>query len=164
MVFESGRQPHLATIAERKKWLEFVRTVPSLADLRQEYHRAFRSGLIVGSMLSGVLSGKGKLGQMRNDLAKRHAISPSLIQTDIWPNYKAVAPYWAAYMRLDTRGPLPCQPQELWKFLDLSENLRLAGEQFRGRHAPRPLLKIGETIQIPKELTLVLRRPPKLDA
>src|SRR5215217_6481915 len=65
-------------------------------------------------------------------------ITEKTINDSIWPMYRSVAAYWAAYSVV---GPeWPCTTSTLDKFLAIAEEFRRRGEATRGRQSPEPTI------------------------
>jgi hypothetical protein len=73
--------------------------------------------------------------------------------THIWPRYRSVAHFWAAWLYLgaETSNPaFPCTYVDLPRFLGLSEGFRLLGHRTRAFRAPNPVLpNEAEMVKVP---------------
>lgn len=166
-IFERGAGP-----AERHHILQLARNTPSKADLMPETKAALRRGVIAGSMLCHVVSMAvlapelATLSDISIRIAKRWARERVSVKTinKIWPAYRPVAAYWAAYIALaESRGPveqIPCRPDEVPLFLAIAWKYRGLAENTRMKQRGETLLKSGETLDLPDGIVADL---PEID-
>ena len=168
LMFQSGNHPQPATPAERKEFMTLIRTVPTIADYEGPQKTGYKRGMIAGSLLYQAVASAGRdpdnveFGEIKKRLASRFDatdhVSLSTVDNTIWPAYRCVAAYWAAYIGQGERAddaPIPCAPAALGEFLKLADHFRIRGEAIRPRQSSEGmLLRQGETVMVPAGITL----------
>jgi hypothetical protein len=159
----SGRYPEASSPAERQDFFELIRSISPVSIKHGEACKdAFMRGTIAGALLYEIVGcadpGKIGLGLAQKRIARRFGrerISSKTISNSVWPKFRCVAVYWAAYAALGAAGPhIPCRPSDLGVFLAMADQFRELGENTRTPHSPEPLLRTGETIIIPPSIEL----------
>ena len=170
LALQSDAYPQPRTAAERREHMEVVRGVPRIDDYGKEILIALRHGIISGAILRHVLGmaalapDDATMAPVISRIAQRHVserISEKTINNRIWPKYRCVAAYWAAYLEFVERREareIPCRPHELGLFLGTAEDFRAKAEKTRMKRRRETLLDPGKTVAIPTSLTL-----PKID-
>ena len=133
--------------------------------------------MIAGAMLRHVVhspdeaEGSATLGPLIAQIGKNFwrsmgpRISAKTINNSIWPKYRKVATFWAAYLTLtDAQGAalvdnganerLPCLPRDLGLFLALADEYRIWGEIARMKRRRETILTPGNSISVPSYLQL----------
>jgi hypothetical protein len=123
----------------------------------------YKRGLIAGIMLRDFIAaaadgGRPKDGSLRSiikilsDRFKGHKCSPQTINCEVWPKFKKVSHFWAAYIHAALSGsvgsrPFPCTIETLPVFLAMAEEFRMLGEATRGWRSREPsILTEGECV------------------
>jgi hypothetical protein len=169
----TGRYPSPRTPEEYVQLNDLIRAP------RRDDQRAIQAGYVKGMVAGNILlkaiwaakAGKPEpVGPTKDRLAKdlwrvpgARGISVFTIDKSVWPDYRCVSPYWAAYqhLRLGERAglPIPCSAGELGYFLAIADEIRLHGEVLHTPQSPDPtLLRPGETVALPAGIKLQPRR------
>lgn len=168
-VFERGAGPD-----ERRNVLELAQELPAKAEFTPALKDAMLCGSIAGGIVSHVVAmatlmpEKATVTDAKKLLAakfSRRRKSVKIIDNRIWPAYRCVAPYWAAWLSLsEMRGPveqLPCRPDEVPLFLAIAEKYRTRAESTRlKQRGEETLLRAGETLSLPDSIVSEL---PEID-
>jgi hypothetical protein len=130
--------------------------------MNERSHGAIAGWLLARAIIEGQTSGTVNLGsiikqfihgskQFRSPDLMR--ISEKTINNAVWPEFRSVAHYWAAYV-LDKSVPKewPCAISNLGMFLATAEAFREAGEAVRTKQGP--VLRLGESVRAPETLLL----------
>ena len=162
----SDGQTVVATAADLQAFASVIREAPSLEAMARESERPFSFGFIAGKLLEhsvGFLSidpSRASVSRLKKELAARfakHRISVKTIDQTIWPQYRAVAHLWAAYIFLRSDGPkraFPCKPGELGTLLATAEIYRHRGETLKVSRSPEPtILRPGEAATLPEGIS-----------
>jgi hypothetical protein len=150
---------------ELRAFFEIINSAPRIYELEGSAKEAFTRGMVAGGILrqgvgySEVDPSQTSLSQVKKRMVGTlgglipKKITEKTINDSIWPMYRSVAAYWAAYSVV---GPeWPCTTSTLDKFLAIAEEFRRRGEATRGRQSPEPtILRRGETVAIPSGLQL----------
>ena len=137
--------------------------------LQQSALTPFKRGFIAGMMLtqaiaSATASRKSKHNSLTatiKDLSDHfQGHSPKTINSVVWPEFKKVSHYWAAYIAEafseSTRNrPFPCTIEKLPAFLAIAEEFRRLGETTHTWKSPEPtILRPGECVLLPSDFNL----------
>jgi hypothetical protein len=134
----------------------------------------FVHGFIAGTILHTIVSevaveknsDRASMQRVIADLSKifypRWRLAPKTIENTVWPQFRKVAHYWAAYIQgtfSQPPEPFPCRLANLSGFLSTAEAFRHAGEATRTKRSPRPILLPSESVIlspniVPKKFTL----------
>jgi hypothetical protein len=139
--------------------VQIAREAPSWKQIDREVRWAHVRGIISGRILRETLgravapcakpaSIESTMKEIAGAIAPRARISFKTISATIWPSYRRVAHYWAAYLHRGA-GEFPCQLDDLDNFLALAEAFRSAGEGTRTHQSPTSLLRRGEAFRFP---------------
>jgi hypothetical protein len=132
----------------------------------------FVHGFIAGTILNHIIgevavdknSERASIQYAISHLSKmfypRWRLAPKTIENTVWPEFRKVSHYWAAYVQ-ETYSvrpeSFPCQQHKLSEFLSTAEAFRAAGEVTRTKRSGRPLLLPGECVGLPPKIV-----PPKI--
>jgi hypothetical protein len=169
LVLQSGNHPQPETAAERREFIDLIRTAPRLEDYGTAFKDGYRRGMIAGEMLREVVvgaelrTGGVKLTAIKKRIASQfiqERISVSTINNTIWRDYRRVAAYWAAFITIGMPRAFPCRPAILGVFLSLADDFRRRAETMHTPQSPKKtLLREGETVAIPPSIHLPPVRP-----
>lgn len=136
----------------------------------------FLRGVLVGGVLHGVIGAlredpdgatKGAIIDKCIEVAQRPKngkrpswrISSSTFNNEIWPQFKSVAHFWAAYFAwcyylkgseyYFPKGNFPCRCSDLREFLSDAEAYRISGEAARTKQSRTPVLCAGHAVVLP---------------
>ncbi len=168
-VFERGAGPN-----ERQNILELAQKIPAKAEFTPDLKDAMLCGSIAGGIVRHVVAmatlmpEKATVTDAKKLLAAtfaRQYKSTKSIDNKLWPAYRPVAAYWAAWITLnETRGAveqLPCRPDEVPLFLAIAEKYRTRAESTRlKQRGEETLLRAGETLSLPDSIVSEL---PEID-
>lgn len=142
----------------------------AMRQFEAEVMQAFTHGMIVGAMLRNAVGyqdidpDRATMGKTKCAIASRFAadmsappasrrLSVKTIDNVIWPAFRSVAPYWAAYIhRARETGEriFPFRADDLVTFLAVAEAYRREGERVRSNaKAPSTVLQPGECLMPP---------------
>ena len=168
ILLEEGAWPAMNSDEHRRIFLEDVRRTPSLADLCIEMDGPRARGFIAGKLLLEVWA-DWKVGRRKslNSIKSWHAewyahwpekhLSKPTIEK-IWPQWRSVAPFWAAYAALgESRAsafPFPVPPEQLGHFLAAAKELRTFGVEHVPKSAKTSMLKDSDTFDIESRISL----------
>ncbi|PVE26431.1 hypothetical protein DC522_01315 [Microvirga sp. KLBC 81] len=145
---------------------------PRILDLNPAANERMRHGTVAGwvfheavrrSDINGLVQFGSVAADVTEFLAKRLRgkirISKKTFDNAIWPRFRSVAHFWAAYVSntlyaSEQSQAFPCRLDGLVPFLGISEAYRLKGETLRGKQAADTLLRPSETVRIPTNLQL----------
>lgn len=153
---------------EIEAFVEMAREAPPIRMMRQEAAIRFRRGVVAGLVLrecvGHVSVGKEvKLSSVFDRLVgeeKVFGLTKKIFDNDLWPKFRPVAHFWASYVASsmdDYDRAVPCAPDRLKEFLEVSEGYRVLGEQCRTKQSPKPLIGPGEAIRLPERLSIESR-------
>jgi hypothetical protein len=130
----------------------------------------YKRGLIAGIMLRDVIAAAadggrpkdGSLGSIIKILSGRfgYKYSPQTINSEVWPEFKKVSHFWAAYIHAafsgsGTNRPFPCTIETLPVFLAIAEEFRRLGESTRSWKSPEPsILRRGQCVRLASDFHL----------
>jgi hypothetical protein len=167
LIFQAGNHPEPQMPAERREFVDLIRTAPRVADYDAAVQDGYRRGMIAGEMLREVIIGAEarpnsfKLTAIKKRIASefvQERISVSTINNSIWRNYRCVAAYWAAFITVGmppADRTFPCRPSILGVFLSLADYFRRMAEITHTPQSPKQtLLRQGETVAIPPSIHL----------
>jgi hypothetical protein len=117
-------------------------------------HRAVERAAVEGSVNLGKIA--QEVVQASAGLRRQHGmrLSVKTINNRIWPDYRSVAHFWAAYVTALDEGQkaFPCSIGGLPAFLATAEAYRKAGETVQTKQGP--VMRPGESVLVPDFLTL----------
>jgi hypothetical protein len=131
----------------------------------------FKRGVIAGIMLSEAIASASERDSSErtsqrstikrlSKTFKQDRYSPQTINCVVWPEFKKVSHYWAAYItiaRSETRNnrPFPCRIETLPRFLATAEEFRTLGETTHSWKSPEPfILRRGESVRLAPDFRL----------
>lgn len=76
-------------------------------------------------------------------------VTPKTINNSIWPRFRPVAHFWAAYIDKRPADSFPCSPWNLHEFLSTAEAYRLLGESSSTFKAKSTILRRDEMTRLP---------------
>jgi len=139
--------------------------------LQQSALAPFKRGVIAGIMLSEAIAsasegGKSKRSSLSSTIKKlsntfkQDRYSPQTINCVVWPEFKKVSHYWAAYIATarsesSRNRPFPCRIETLPRFLAIAEEFRMLGETTHSWKSPEPtILRRGESVRLAPDFHL----------
>ena len=128
---------------------------PPIGQAQAAAGKPFFEGYVAGMILHHVVGAVATDGddasmgwimsKIANDVRPRR-LSKKTIENTLWPKYRRVSHFWAAYVeRSYSETVFPCRLEKLAEFLSLAEAFRVAGEATRTKQSPRP------TVLLPHE-------------
>jgi hypothetical protein len=115
----------------------------------------------VGEVAINPKSEKASIGWIIEKLSKsvypKWRLMPKTIENTVWPKFRSVSHFWAAYVTAaysKPGAPFPCRVDTLIDFLAKADAFRTAGEATKTRRSPRVILMPGESVRIPSNLKL----------
>jgi hypothetical protein len=131
----------------------------------------FKRGVIAGIMLTqAIASAAGGRKSKHNSLTATIKVlsnrfrgdrySPQTINGVVWPEFKKVSHYWAAYLfaghsEPSRHPPWPCTIEKLPRFLAIAEEFRRLGETTHTWKSPKKaILRQGECVRLPLDFQL----------
>ena len=155
-----------------KNLVQTLLSAPRLRDIQKDATRPYIYGMTAGMILyemiglSEVSSPIAQLTTIKKRIVanfgstvpQQFRFSLSTVENTIWPHYRMVANFWAAYIaqvirRQDTA--FPCRLELVLEFLAYSEYFRLKGEKLRPKQSPSgTVLRPGLTLAVPHEISL----------
>jgi hypothetical protein len=158
----TGAHPIPEDAAELKLFYDSVIDFPSKAERTSAAKDAVVEGMQAGMyLLNEIEPGEREhdLKQMMSDRLKAiKRTSPKTFENKIWPTYRCVAAFWAAWLNLNKYHPglaFPCSVQLLGEFLATAEHYRRRGESHKMKQSRWPwLLPVTEMVRIPQLLEL----------
>jgi hypothetical protein len=127
-------------------------------------------GFIAGMILQRVVRGSSEnanseessMGRIIRNVSElyypRWRLSPKTIENSVWPKFRGVSHFWAAYVTAPHSKPrsasFPCELTMLTDFLAQAEAFRRAGEDKQTWRSPRAILLPGECVALPSGLNL----------
>jgi hypothetical protein len=164
IALEEGDLSKINSKADKIELARVIRETPTTRTFSDEIKQGYTDGMISGAILSDVLkaaeSGKGlTLGDVIDRIANNFTKQRKSAQTinKIWRDYKPVASYWAAYVRMGSPDDqaIPCVPTVLGSFLASSKKITLQAETTKLPHSPRgSILRDRQTVAIPSNIVL----------
>jgi hypothetical protein len=165
---ETQALPIPRSAAEMSEMARLISNASRLADLSDDAKEANWRGVLAGKILleavgkSVLAPGLVNLSDLKKKLASgfgaalKVRLSEKTIDNRIWPEFRPVAPLWAAWLFVgDPRGRFPCQPAGLIDFLATAEAFRRLGETIHTPQSPKAtILRPGETISISPSVAL----------
>ena len=138
--------------------------------LQQSALTPFKRGVIAGRMLTQAIASAAEGGKSKR-ISQSAAIkvlsdrfgyksSPQTINGVVWPEFKKVSHYWAAYIAAafpesSRNRPFPCTIEKLPRFLAIAEEFRMLGETTHTWKSPEPtILRPGECVRLPPDFRL----------
>jgi hypothetical protein len=142
-----------------------------LKALQQSALVPFKRGLMAGIILSEAIASasEGEKSKRRSqsstirklsDKFKRDRHSPQTINGVVWPEFRKVSHYWAAYITTARSSPssirpFPCRIETLPRFLAIAEEFRMLGETTHSWKSPEPtILRLGESVRLAPDFHL----------
>jgi hypothetical protein len=137
--------------------------------LQQSALTPFKRGFIAGIMLTQAIASAAEGRKSRHnslsatikELSNRfEGHSPQTINGVVWPEFKKVSHYWAAYIAAafpesSRNRPFPCTIEKLPRFLAIAEEFRRLGETTHSWKSPEPtILRPGECVRLPPDFRL----------
>lgn len=164
---------HVEDLASLREFGMLAAHSSRIEDLNPEAQERMKHGLVAGWVLheaigrAELIGREVRFGEAAADITRylektlrgRFRISKKTFDNSIWPRFRSIAHFWAAYasanMGKDDRSRVfPCTLDQLVPFLSTAEAYRLKGETLRGKHAASPLLRPDETVRLPPDLPL----------
>lgn len=138
-----------------------------IREIHNNVKAPFVHGIIAGRILRHLVSAvaadkqsdqasmKWIIGSLSTEYYPEFRLSPKTIENSLWPNYRPVAHFWAAYVdfAVSRRDPVfPCRLDRLPEFLGAAKAFGDAGETMQTYRSPGPILRASETVQLPKSV------------
>jgi hypothetical protein len=159
---------HLRDMPEEllRQWAADALFAPRIAQLMPHKRKAEIWGRFAGELVLAVLAERErgnevKLGEVISAICRatkgKYQIEPQTVNNEVRPMFRSVVHLWAAYMRTaDGTGPFPCEVDALPMFLATAEAIRERAHVCRIKHARNPLMKRGEAVLLPAEVSAKL--------
>jgi hypothetical protein len=138
--------------------------------MQQSAREPYLHGFIAGMILQRVVHGGSEngnseetaMGRIIRNVSElfypRWRLSPKTIENSVWPKFRSVSHFWAAYVTAPPSKPrsacFPCELTMLTDFLAQAEAFRRAGENKQTWRSPRAILLPGECVALPSGLNL----------
>ena len=164
---QTAAHPIPSTQKEVQKLVRRVSAAPRMDDLAEMGKDRFRRGVIAGKILHDAVGlaaidptkAKASISRTKQVMGRafwRQRLSEKTINNSVWPVYRCVAHFWAAWLyRAHDAPSFPCTPNELGLFLAIADEFRRLGETFRTPQSPsKAILRCGESMSVPPGLLL----------
>ena len=147
---------------------EAILSAPRIEDFTEAGKRAYYHGLVAGMVLDEAV-GLHDIGRENTGLAgiksavatrlgPEQRLSQKTIDNTVWPSYRSVVHFWAAYLQRSQEtdsATFPCRGRDLSLFLAVAEVYRRRGETIRSTpKSPSTVLRPGDAVMIPPALAL----------
>jgi len=159
--------------AQLRRWAldaRAARGMPSNADLQPEANKRHPHGTVAGAivleaiMLGRLAPDQAAVRKVQESLADRlkgsFQIEPKTMNNKAGPIYpfRPVAHLWAAHGAAWRGGDktFPCKASRLGEFLAIAEVIRAVAEHSRVKKSPSTVMRPGEAVRLPAEITAAL--------
>ncbi len=153
---------------EVRELAEAMLSAPRVEDFTKAGNKAKIHGVVAGKILYDAVglhdTGRDNTGlsaiksALVAHLGRGQHLSQKTIDNTVWPRYRSVAHFWAAYLHRSqetNNTALPCRARDLSLFLAVAEVYRRRGETIRSSSkSPTTVLRPGEAVMIPLALAL----------
>ena len=141
-------------------------------DLRAQLGDRLVQGTIAGWILRDTIAGAGRVpidtairnasGKFRDVKMPRgrnnRDLTPRTISRSIWPRYRSVAHFWAAWLDHRDAPLFPCRLERMREFLALAETLRKAGETTQLTNTGNSVLPVGLAFRFAAEIASAIQQ------
>lgn len=152
--------------------LDLLDAAPRPEEVFQERQRKYELGTVAGWILWDCLAGhdgvpvagltatKAKISERLQQRGRKRGFSLSSLENTAWRTYEPVAHFCLAHMLRQVavlpcaRFERPCAPNDLIRFLAVSEHLRRAAELIKLRKSSHSLLDPARTWKVPSSIQL----------